>query len=88
MNNVKLEADKIKANTERPEAVTAEDKEFIEMMPWDQQGCLERMEEINKAVKDVSVGGEIDRGDGRSRREQPVTSKKTLSFRLSVASLR
>ena len=27
---------------------------MLEMMPWDQQGCKTRMEEINQAVKDVS----------------------------------
>ena len=51
---MKLDASKIKANTEPPAAETAEDKEFINMMPWSQEGCKERMEEINKAVKDVS----------------------------------
>lgn len=25
------------------------------MMPWDSQGCLERMEHINQLVKDVSA---------------------------------
>ena len=58
-------------------------------MPWDQQGVMDRMIEINKAVKDVSsaqttgvtLQGTVWR---RGRVELPVDSadKKTLPFSL------
>ena len=45
-------------NPERATGDTAEKQkeaeQYNEMMPWDQQGVMDRMIEINKAVKDVS----------------------------------
>lgn len=62
------------------------------MMPWDQQGVMDRMIEINKAVKDVSsaytTGVTLQQGTvwrrGRVTIELPVDSadKKTLPFSL------
>jgi hypothetical protein len=54
VNKVELNAEHIKVNKNKPEADTKENQQFIEMMPWDQQGCKERMEEINGHIKAVS----------------------------------
>jgi len=59
VNNVKLEADQIRVNPERATGDTAEKQkeaeQYNEMMPWDQQGVMDRMIEINKAVKDGAI---------------------------------
>jgi len=51
VRKVELEAANVKPNTHEKDK---EDQEYAEMMPWDSQGCLERMEHINQLVKDVS----------------------------------
>ena len=51
VRKVELEAANVKPNTHEKDK---EDREYAEMMPWDSQGCLERMEHINQLVKDVS----------------------------------
>lgn len=59
-----LDANNIKVNSEKPESddpeKEKENQQFIEMMPWTQEDCKTRMEEINKAVKDVSDATETN----------------------------
>ena len=54
MNKVQLDASKIRVNEDKPTGDDKESQQFVELMPWDQEGCKTRMEEINKFVKDVS----------------------------------
>ena len=58
MNQCELDATKIKVNEKKPESddpeKEKENQQFIEMMPWDQEACKERMVSINQAIKDVS----------------------------------
>ena len=58
VNKVELDVNKIKVNEVRKDETDKEkgleNKQFNEMMPFDAQGCLERMEKINQDVKDVS----------------------------------
>ena len=54
MNKVELDASKIQVNPEKEDESTKEGQQYNEMMPWTQEGCKARMEEINVLVKDVS----------------------------------
>lgn len=54
MNQVELDVDKIKVNENKPEVADGEKNDEVDMMPWDKEGCKERMVTINQAVKDVS----------------------------------
>jgi len=54
VSKVELDASKILVNPEKQDESTKEGRQYNEMMPWTQEDCKSRMEEINVLVKEVS----------------------------------